>query len=796
MDYNLYAKKILDLKMKEVNQKFEENLTKELNKIFNKRYNAICIDIDGVLVDENLEYKDGIFVIGNFLKKHIPIVLVTGRGESSTRKYVKDISKELYSQYGVLIENLKHISCICNNGTILMYTDPNNTNKLLTNIELLVPNNNIEKISNLYTMIRNDVYKEFPTNLIVDRSYCNSLNCITGIRFIMENNKIKEKLWRYLNKYICKEGKFNPEGIFKLTEGEYNNKNVFQIGVADNENSILEAERLLGIPNNSMIRIFDQGDEKGNDYKILKSKQGFSTGTISKDPFSCFPIIDEHGNVLKGINATKYILNSLKITPSICLENIDKKRYSKLLAITEQKIVLGRNEVIKKTDEILNKNFGVLNGFSDIFDIETGAVKFNDYEWYILDENNLLKNIFDTRENNRRKYSIEDDNSILLRGADTYYYILANKNTNNIKKLSTDNLIEWKNNYIDFINISMNAIVNLNNKTDYLNRRLQLAYVDNIRNLSLIMLYANMYNKYKENNIHLSFNNYKDDSIINSWYKIVGNITDLMDDICFESKEYDYTERILNVSERINCVLESNMEKILQNPHVEYEKCFKAFREIDNFAENRITMDLVLEKIKRSNCFLKKQDVSFTGIAYGGLELPFIAKKILKNNEKSITINAVMLKGNYKDRHKELMEKFENDKIKVIGNVGSSKSYNVVMDDNVLTGRTLQMALNGLFNNGFKVNDLAIVRYPSLNRLEQMCQKGHGAVDVTQFFTYIKGLLFPSPYSKILSYKEFSYKDEFGVFNKTREKILKCLYKNGKYQKDSEVDKRFSYLER
>ena len=176
--------------------------------------------------------------------------------------------------------------------------------------------------------------------------------------------------------------------------------------------------------------------------------------------------------------------------------------------------------------------------------------------------------------------------------------------------------------------------------------------------------------------------------------------------------------------------------------------------------------------------------------------MPFIAKKILKSNKKSVTINAVMLKGNYKDRHKELIEKFENDKIKVIGNVGSSKSYNIVMDDNVLTGRTLQMALNGLFNNGFKVNDLAVVRYPSLNRLEQMCQKGHGAVDVTQFFTYIKGLLFPSPYSKILSYKEFSYKDEFGVFNKTREKILKCLYKNGRYKKNSEVDKQFSYLER
>lgn len=791
MNYNLYARKIVDLKLKEIDSQNLKKLENVLNIIFNKRYNAICIDIDGVLVDENLNYKQGLYIIQNFLKKHIPIVLATGRGESSTKEYIKNISKVLYCKYGVDIENLKHISCICNNGTVLMYSNNTDKGKFLTNIELLVKKENIDKIIDLYPIIENEIYNKFSKGVIIDRSYCNSLKCITGIRFIIEENGIKEELWSYLSEYINKNEKI--KSILKLTKGEYNKKNVFQIGVADNENSILEAERLLGIPRNSMIRIFDQGDENGNDYKILNSKQGFSTGSVSKDLFSCFPIVNEKGEVLKGIEATKYILNSLKITPSICLENINKERYSHLLAITEKKITLGRNNFIKKTDEIFNKNFGVLNGFSDVFDIETGAVKFSDYEWCILEKNNLLKKVFDVREDNKRKYSLEDDNSVLLRGADTYYYLLANKKNNKANGLTPINLIEWKNNYIDFINLSMDAVNNSNNKNDYLNRRLQLGFIDNIRNLSLIMLYANMYIKYKNENVHLSFCDYKDESAIASWYKIINDITILMDDICFDNKLKNYNDRIIKISDKINFILEDNIVNIVQNTDIDLDKCFKVFREIDNFAENRITMDLVIEKIKKGNHRFSEDNVSFTGIAYGGLELPFIAKKILKKNNNSVIINAVMLAGNYKNRHKELIEKFENDKIKVIGNVGNSKTYNVVMDDNVLTGKTLQIALNGLFNNNFNVDDLAVVRYPSLNRLEQMCQIGHGAVDVMQFFTYIKGLLFPSPYSKILPYKNFSYKDEFGVFNKTREKIVRCLYKNGKYKNNSEVDNRFNY---
>ena len=60
-----------------------------------------------------------------------------------------------------------------------------------------------------------------------------------------------------------------------------------------------------------------------------------------------------------------------------------------------------------------------------------------------------------------------------------------------------------------------------------------------------------------------------------------------------------------------------------------------------------------------------------------------------------------------------------------------------------------------------------------------------GAIDTSKFTTYIKGLIFPSPYSKIKDGN--SYLDELGIFNKSRDRIVRYLYKNGRYTKESEV---------
>ncbi len=43
------------------------------------------------------------------------------------------------------------------------------------------------------------------------------------------------------------------------------------------------------------LRIGDQGHEQGNDFDLLNARGGFSVGTISANPRTCFPVLDRNG---------------------------------------------------------------------------------------------------------------------------------------------------------------------------------------------------------------------------------------------------------------------------------------------------------------------------------------------------------------------------------------------------------------------------------------------------------------------------------------------------------------------
>lgn len=59
------------------------------------------------------------------------------------------------------------------------------------------------------------------------------------------------------------------------------------------------------------LRIGDQGHEFGNDYELLHSKGGFSVGTISADPYFCFPVLDFKGKRLQGPTGAKVLLSDI-----------------------------------------------------------------------------------------------------------------------------------------------------------------------------------------------------------------------------------------------------------------------------------------------------------------------------------------------------------------------------------------------------------------------------------------------------------------------------------------------------
>ena len=167
-------------------------------------------------------------------------------------------------------------------------------------------------------------------------------------------------------------------------------------------------------------------------------------------------------------------------------------------------------------------------------------------------------------------------------------------------------------------------------------------------------------------------------------------------------------------------------------------------------------MNLTIGKLETENKNFLDKEVNFSGMVYGGLELPLLARNILLKQQCDVDTSAILIKkSGYNQLHSDdFFEDLIKQDLSIVGSRKYGQGFNVVSDDNVLTGATLQAALELLFSSNIYVNNLAVVRYPSINRIEHMFAKDRGAIDTTKFTTYIKGLIFPSPYSKIKPRRE------------------------------------------
>lgn len=777
-----YAHLIEKQKNIKCTEKEKSILIQRLEETLRKNYHAVCLNIGGMLNKEDEINEDMVSSIYGILKKHVPIVLITGRGENGLKHFTNTLIEQLIDKYSDASSLIKDLMGISNNGNFLFYTSGKDKEKYLDGFYNLVDEQSLKVLSDFKDklLIEKD---DIVSNNYITYSYCKSLNdVLTNIRIIVTNEEEIEKIKEYISEKIFNNKEYRE--ILKYDIGKYRGNTVLQIGISTKGKAIEEVERFLGIPKNSILRIGSNGQYDGADYEMLKSSQGFSIDRYSQDIDGCFPVFDNEGKLLKGTEAIRFLLNSLNIHPAVCLEKPNRERFVNQLAVAERKIYKGRSKIINEFNKIFTEKFDVNDGFNDVFDKKSGGLIFKDWEWQLLPNNNRIKELFETNDSGKYKYMIDTDSGKLLRGADTYYYFLANKGKN--QNVTQRQIFEWWQNNSAFIKDVLYILNDYKIRTSE-DKRLLLGVLDNVKNSSLIMLNSKIVSKFPNENILLPFDTYLKEREIMNWYNICSNIYNEMGNLCFSDKSVDYQiEDIKKTLSRFAEEYKNGVLDILGKNDIDLnKKCFRSYREIDNYIENYITMSLVIQKGLEENPKFFDKGVNFTGIAYGGLELPFLAKNILHGEANTAV---VLLKGKYKDRHMQNIKyDSNNDKLNIVGGNQYSDGVNILTDDNVLTGKTLQIALDILFSNGINIDNTAIVRYPSLNRIEQMFFEGHGAIDTTKFFTFIKGLIFPSPYSKIKPDNNGSYLDELGIFNKTRDRILRYLYKNGKFSPESEV---------
>lgn len=491
---------------------------------------------------------------------------------------------------------------------------------------------------------------------------------------------------------------------------------------------------------------------------------------------------DEIFNSIKDIIKHKYIF------PRLYKNNLNVDLYKRELAKLEHKKTDSWNLLLKKYNKIIKKNFKVNNGLNDIYEWFTGAVFFKDYEWEEI-HNNKIKDLFETMENNSYLYSLPLDNGIILRGSKIYYYFSTD--VSRFKKPNIKEINKWFDNVSVYIKKVLIILGDYQIK-DYYDRRLLLALLDNIRNIILILTNCELMKLSINGKDFIYHSNYKSKEI-NDCFALINKYQETIEIICLEGKCFkDEIESIRDIYKNILKILE-NVSLLIFDIHDEFilGKSFNPLREIDNYFENYIVCKHIVDE-KMINYEIDKK-INLIGILYGGLELPFIISRMIPNNN---TISFLFQNhGMYLDRQQKDRNKIIID-LKEYGFL-NKENDTFLVDDNMMSGVTMQFAYNQLYLNDINnIKGIFVIRHPNINRIAQL-EYFDTALNLDLVDNYIYGMLTDTPYTKIKSGTNYNnmFVNELNIFSVMTEVFLKALYCNNSFIKDSQVDIFLGYSE-
>lgn len=711
------------------------------------------------------------------------MVFITGRGENGLNDLKLDIYNAIISSSNITENDIKRIFVLTNDGARLFFSNNISFDDFLAQNTYITTNHELMQL-----IMIDEIIKNINSNYF-DVTYSRDLrtNAIINIRLVFNAGNIEfvEKFYNEIEKIINN----NSFKDIHLTRGVYEDKTIIQIGTATKDKAIKRVEKIIGVPKDSMIRIGDCGDTYGNDYSMLNCKQGYSVDKTSGSNDKCFPVFDENGNVLTGVDATLELIKRAKILPTVCLEKADKQNYKLNFAVAERSIVLGRKKLLNKYNDLININFNENDGMDALFDKSSGSIKIPMYEWEI-NQSNPLKEFWSFEKNQCFKYLIRDDCNYLLRGSSTYYYFISNRISENGKDITSRNdVLAWHNNYIKFFYDANEALLETKDINSIFNKKLLLGILDNCRNVLLVIMNHKLVHYGVNDNILLDIS-LKENRTFFDIYDTLLKVEENMSNICFKSKFFIDKDFICSLVTKTKDLLIDNLrDENLSEEKDDYSKDYRAYREIDNFGENYTAVSLYQEKRNNKNDF-----INACGLSYGGIELPIIAKIVDKNRvERLLLLKFNKEVSGYSNKQLIDLRKFNINEYGGLVNSNSFQNSNFdLFDDNVLTGKTLQLAINSLYDCNIGVKNICIVRYPGINRIDQMFLNNIAAVDFHLFFDYIYGLCYSSPYSwKDNGWQDedgvVDYKDSLMVFDLNRKKIVECLIKNHDYRENSEV---------
>ncbi len=792
--YEDYAQVVLEQKNLEENSISLADIAKALSDSFERTYHAVALDIDGTIKKSNEKSisEDILKSIARVIKSGAYVLFVTGSGETTVTQTLNQVKSALPRSKNVYLK----VRAIDGNGCRLFFISQSGAIK---NVPIVEPIK--EKIKNDdYIYLLKDIQSNLGKYLEIHEKKC-------GIRLVSIDNKREDFKKIVRSWYEREESKYRRLGI-RLVSGKWGNKETFDISITDKDYALAWFYTEFDFIDVPILRIGDQGKEDRNDYTFLDSPYGFSVGSLSSKPTKCFPIYDRENNeVCKGIEGTRYLLDTLKWSPRLTIPSSlvpeFSNEYNRICDMLRTKAENNNSKMLNLWSKQAKFFFstGIIRTcketeFSNLFDHRSGAVRLTDMEWNSLEKEMLPSEIIpltkfflerDPNLTNPEKYpglirSLYTDSGIILRGPRYYTGLSENPSIDQVK-----NVIEEHCKILNIIlgSDSIFIIKNYSNSAcKFTSWKLCLGMLDNFRNSSLL-LYNMLFQAASLNTGSRPY-----------WKRLLKRFEPYIAtciDIYYSMLLVDvdrYMDAISKLRGSIVVLydLKYNIKLLydfLESNGIESDKIIRKWREVDHPGQILSAINSINKEV--SKLLANNSNLCALGLMYGGIELPFAFRSYYgKEFSENIKVAEVMGISFYgQERSSAIMKQYSRDvlesaipSVERLEEVIAPGDTAIIFDDNIMTGRSIELARDRLLTYGIEVPFAVCIRFPRENRIYQMKMRRHGGIDPCALGNDIKGLIAQSPYSRIFT-STSGYKDVTGVFDLSRQRIIKYLKKNG-----------------
>jgi hydroxymethylpyrimidine pyrophosphatase-like HAD family hydrolase len=805
--YEKYAR--LVIKEKEINEDSASlvEITKALNDSHERTYHAVALDLDGTIKkgEANNIPSDILEPITRIINSGPYVLFLTGSGRSTVEEILNQVKNNLPKSQNIY----RKVRAIDGNGCRLFFINPSGDIKNIPIREPLKERMN----SYNYNKFLEDIKNHLETDFQIQEKEC-------GIRLISRDNSDYKELKKIVSRwYKEKKLKYKRMGV-SIVSSQWGDKLTFDISHTDKDFALAWFYTEFDFIDVPILRIGDQGKENGNDYSFLDSPYGFSVGSLSRKLTKCFPIYNfERDEILKGLEGTHYILNNFKWSPRLTIPSSSVSEYSneytqvcdRLRIEAERNISNMLKLWSKRAKSFFPKEIirtSVRMEFSNIFDHKSGGIRLTDKEWnsreMFFSERDTLRDFFAETDQDSicdGKYpalirSLFTDTGIMLRGP-RYYIGLSEKPSIKLAKIVINEHCKMSE-----LIIKSNSIQNIIEmpliSSKFTAWKMNLALLDNFRNNSLL-LYNMLFQAASLNTssrpywkrLLKRFENYVS-AVIAIYYSL------LMVDVERYTSAIDHLRKSMYVFYDLMYNIEL-LYNFLENNGIKSDKIIRKWREVDHPGQIFAAINSISREVTK--IFSVSNNICALGLMYGGIELPFAFKSFYdKEFEGRIKVAEVMGISFYgQDRGSVIMKQYSRDVLESaipsaerLEDVIAPDDTAIIFDDNIMTGRTIELARDRLLTYGVKIPFAVCIRFPAENRIYHMKMKRHGGVDPFALGKDIKGLVAQSPYTRIFTSTggyngsidarkdaHDAYKDVNGVFDLSRQRILKYLKKNG-----------------